>query len=371
MSVAQTRILIVSTRWRRFQSTEARASRNASASSPRYRLAEDIGFAAVVVAELKLSQIQRQILLAELMVIPNHATLQQCPKAFDVVGMDFAAHVLMRLVVNSIVRESLREFLIARAFVRRDQIDFLRNHLADESAHGLHRSIFDDLTDHATLARDRAYDGGLVERAATALLLIPVPVFVLAADVSLIDFDDTHQLLKLRVFHRSAQPHAHVPSRSVRSRSDHPMDLQSAHAFLAGQHEVQNLEPSEQRLLSFLKDGSGLERKAVGRAIVLAAFFALPMPRTCGALVYVIVVAARASRTGGPSAQEQIDPARPFIRKQAVKVCKRHLADEARFGVSVVAHALEISAKSDGSQVSHNPQIFGEYAGLDSNPAVR
>jgi hypothetical protein len=66
--------------------------------------------------------------------------------------------------------------LIARAFVCRNQIDFLRNHLTDETAHSLGGCIFDDLTDHATLTRDCADDSDLVERAASALLLVPVAV---------------------------------------------------------------------------------------------------------------------------------------------------------------------------------------------------
>ncbi len=42
--------LIALARWRRLQSTEATASLRASASGPRYRLAEKIGFASVVPA---------------------------------------------------------------------------------------------------------------------------------------------------------------------------------------------------------------------------------------------------------------------------------------------------------------------------------
>jgi hypothetical protein len=44
-------------RWRLDAYPEASASQHASASSPRYRLAEHIGFAAVVMAELKLCQV--------------------------------------------------------------------------------------------------------------------------------------------------------------------------------------------------------------------------------------------------------------------------------------------------------------------------
>jgi hypothetical protein len=46
-----------SARWRRLQSTEARASRCAPTSTSRDRLAENIGFTAVVVAELELREV--------------------------------------------------------------------------------------------------------------------------------------------------------------------------------------------------------------------------------------------------------------------------------------------------------------------------
>src|SRR5580658_6374603 len=119
-SSPQMRKLIEQTRWRRLQSTEATASQHASASASRYCLAENIGFATVIVAKLKFGQVERQIFLADVVVCADDSALEQGPEAFDVVGMHFAAHVLMRFVVNRIVRKSLTEFLIACALVRCD-----------------------------------------------------------------------------------------------------------------------------------------------------------------------------------------------------------------------------------------------------------
>jgi hypothetical protein len=117
------KMLIESARWRRLQSTEATASQYASASASRDRLAENIGFAAVVVAELELGEIQREILLADVVVSADDSAFKQRPEAFDVIGMHFAAHIFVRFVINRIVRESLTKFLVVRAFVRCDQID--------------------------------------------------------------------------------------------------------------------------------------------------------------------------------------------------------------------------------------------------------
>jgi hypothetical protein len=137
------------------------------------------------------------------------------------------------------------------------------------------------------------------------------------------------------------------------------MNLKRGDALFAAQHEVQNLEPSEQRNFGFLEDRSSLERESIRRAIVLTALFALPVPRAGCAFVNVIVLATRTLRASGPAAQEQIRPARLLIGEQPVEISKRHLTDETRFGCFVIGHASENSAKQDGSQQSHNPLNFG------------
>jgi hypothetical protein len=103
---------------------EASASSDASASS--YRCSEDIGILAIVVAKLKLIQIQGQIFLAHVVIGADHATLEQRPERFEIVGMDFAAHVFVRFVVNVLVRECLMQLLIASRFIRGDQTNLVR-----------------------------------------------------------------------------------------------------------------------------------------------------------------------------------------------------------------------------------------------------
>jgi hypothetical protein len=39
-----------------------------------------------------------------------------------------------------------------------------------------------------------------------------VPILLFAADVGFVNFNDSHQLFELGIFHRSSQPMAHVPS---------------------------------------------------------------------------------------------------------------------------------------------------------------
>ncbi len=72
---------VASARWRRSQIAETFASVRVSA--PSYRLAENIGVVSVVKPELKLREIQRQILLADVVVGAHDATLQQRPESFN------------------------------------------------------------------------------------------------------------------------------------------------------------------------------------------------------------------------------------------------------------------------------------------------
>src|SRR5437879_613027 len=95
---------------------EASASSDASASC--YRLSEDVGVFTVIVAELKLVQIEPQIFLRDIVIGADHAALEQRPERFQVVCVDLAAHIFMRLVIDVLMRESLMKFLIASGFVR-------------------------------------------------------------------------------------------------------------------------------------------------------------------------------------------------------------------------------------------------------------
>ena len=98
---------------------EVPASEAASASC--YDFAEHIVALAVIVAKLKLGEIERQILLADVVVSADDSTLQQRPERLDIVGMYLAAYVLERLVVHALVRICLIQLVISRAFIRGDQ----------------------------------------------------------------------------------------------------------------------------------------------------------------------------------------------------------------------------------------------------------
>jgi hypothetical protein len=128
----------------------ATAEAAASVTTPAFSkdCPKDVGILAIVMTELKLRQVQRQIGLADVVIGADNSALQQTPEGFQIVRMDLAAHVFMRLVVYMLMRERLMELLIASGLIGREQADVWRYGLANETAHSLHRSILDDLTNH-------------------------------------------------------------------------------------------------------------------------------------------------------------------------------------------------------------------------------
>src|SRR5437773_4832526 len=78
----------------------------------RYEGAEHVGVVAVVVSEAELVEVERQVVLAHLVVGAHHAALQERPERLDVVGVDVAAHVLARTVVDGLVRHVLPHVVV-------------------------------------------------------------------------------------------------------------------------------------------------------------------------------------------------------------------------------------------------------------------
>jgi len=347
---------IESARWRRLQSTEARASRCASALTSLYRLPENIGFASVVKPELKFVQVQRQIFLAHVMIRPDDSALQQGPKRINRLSMNLAAHVFAKTVRNGFMPVAAFQHAVARMLVRGDQFYLIAHGAAHERIERFHIGSFDHLADDIALARDRADNWSLPRRAfgIWSDALAAVFILFLTADESFIHLDNAHQFFEIIILHSGAESHADVPCRTIGASAEKSMELKSADAFLARKHQVQNFIPSAQWHLGFFKDSSRFEREPIRRAIIFATFLALPVPRPRCALIDMIVIASRAMRPVRPATQEQISPARLLIGERPIKVGKGHLAREPWLGRLVILHASDISGKRNGSQQAHN-----------------
>ena len=102
------------------------------ASAACYRRIKHIGIVAVVVSELKFRDVQRQIFGAHLVVRPDHAALEDAPKAFNRVGVNSANYVLLFLVMHSLARIFLQAG-INLVLIGREQANFVRYRFANKS----------------------------------------------------------------------------------------------------------------------------------------------------------------------------------------------------------------------------------------------
>jgi hypothetical protein len=104
----------------RLSGAEAPASSVASASC--YCFAENVRILPVVVTELKFIQVEREILLANVVVRPDDAPLEQRPKGFDIICVDVAANVFILGMFHAVVRESeCAQVVIAGMLIGRNQ----------------------------------------------------------------------------------------------------------------------------------------------------------------------------------------------------------------------------------------------------------
>jgi hypothetical protein len=276
--------------WRLRACSETPASRRASASSPLYRLAENIGFAAVVVAELELRQVQWKVLLTDVVEAAHDPALQERPERFDVVGMNLTAHVFALRVRDGFVAiTELAKVLIAAPLVSSDQINLVADGFADEPIERSRVCLFDHLADHVAFATNRADNGSFAAQAGNVLLLIPVAVLIFSIDAGFINFNDAHKLAELRVLHGRAQAHAHVPSGLVGCATNLALNLHRANAFLGVENLPENLEPSLERVFGVLEDCPADDAETI-----VFAKFAKPVKRPRDEFVGSGITATRA-----------------------------------------------------------------------------
>src|SRR4051812_19382055 len=123
--VSRTAVPIAPVRWRRSQEAETVASGGASAAC--YRSLENFGVVSVVVAELELRNVQRQVFLADLVISADNAALHQRPEALNRLSVDSANDVLFSGMVNDGVGVFLPERFVADPRIRAEQTYPVRN----------------------------------------------------------------------------------------------------------------------------------------------------------------------------------------------------------------------------------------------------
>lgn len=125
--------------WRR--DAGALASSSASASC-QCRL-ENIWILAVVMPPRKFVQIQRQILLADVVLSADDSTLEQRPEGIKVRGVDFAAYILASAMVHALMRiTDGAQIMVALVLIGRYQVNLVAHNLVDETIERLGVRVF-------------------------------------------------------------------------------------------------------------------------------------------------------------------------------------------------------------------------------------
>ena len=105
-------------------------------SSPLDRGPENVRAHAVVITELELSDIERQVLAADLVERAHDAALEDTPIALNRVCVDRADHVLACAVAHVVVRVNVLEQPIAGMLIGGEQRDFVADCGAGEGVKG-------------------------------------------------------------------------------------------------------------------------------------------------------------------------------------------------------------------------------------------
>jgi len=149
-------------------------------------------------------------------------------------------------------------------------------------------------------------------------------IVILATDEGFINFDFAHELGKATVPHSRPNPVAHIPSRPVVAAADLPVNLKGTNSLLALGHQVNDLEPSPQRVVGVFEYRFGDNRKTI--AVFSAAILVLahPMKRAGLKLVYLCTIATWALCAARPSKIAQILFAILFGLKSRRELGQRH-----------------------------------------------
>src|SRR5712692_5449414 len=228
--------------------------------------AENVRVLPIVVSEFKFFDVQRQIFRADFLERADDSALDEAPESFDGVRMNRAVDVFARAVTHHADRIFEAKSAVSRVLISAKQTDLVRYGFADEFFDGAGFDVLDDSGDHVTLAahgsRDYGFAGADAASPATAAL-IPMLVFRLAANKSFVHFHEADQLPELLIAHCHANLVAHFVSGMVGAEAHHAHDLERGNALLAGEHQIDDLEPNRKLNVRVLEDRADQHREAV------------------------------------------------------------------------------------------------------------
>lgn len=285
---------------------------------------EDVGVCPVVVAELKLRDVQRQILLGHFVEGAHHPAFELAPKALDGVGVNCANNILVLGVIHHAVTGFvLPTPRVAHPVIGREKRNAIRDRLVDEAGEGNAVGAVNHTAENVTATLNRSGNDHL-PAAFVSPLLVVMAVLVLPANVGLIHFDETDELVERLVSHSRSHAVAHRPRGAIRTRPDHPMDLEGRDSLLRDHHQENDLEPRLERIVGVLEDRPDEYREAVaGRR----ALMALEVVRL-GEGIDLFATAPSALNPVRPAAANEVVPARFLGGELRFQLGQRHLFRE-------------------------------------------
>lgn|SRR6476646_6195125 len=292
-----------------------------SSSAPLDRRAENIVIEAVIVSELKFSNVQRQILCADFVEGTDNTAFEDRPETLNRLSVNSADDVLSLRMIDGCVGEFYAKLVIPNPLIGAEQANLIRHSLVNERLQRDGADIRNYAGDNVALAAHRARDDLFPN--ATSPETFPTLILVLVlgetTNQGFVNFNDAAQL-GFGFDQGGADFMAHGMRSFVRPETHVTLDLERADALFAGEHQMHHLEPLAKRLVRVFKDGASDVREAITRSLDRLTLIALPFKRHGLDGENVDIAATRASNPIGPAALHQIFAASLLIGEHGFKL---------------------------------------------------
>ena len=254
---------------------------------------------AAVVAMVKLGQVERQVLFADVMECPHDSAFQEREKSLDSVCVRQSANVFTRRMFHGLMRcKIFRRAAIGVKIIRHNRCRLLdvgfQNFLEIFAGDVLHH-----LRTHFAVALNQRNDGNFVAHEVTALSAC------LAADIRFIALNRAGKFVaERRVFKRKTDSVRHKKCRAVTAKFQVALQLERANSFFGTANEIPSNEPFAERDFAGLKNcayGNGELLFAVGTPAQSGTDFRVRVSRYCRKLGLVRAFAMRAKNAVFPA----------------------------------------------------------------------
>lgn len=291
---------------------------------------ENIRVCPIVISELELVDIQREILRTDFVERADDAALHDGPEAFDGVCVNVAMHVLAVPMIDSAVWIFPIDAVVAAPLIRRDKTDSMGNSLPNEAAQCLPAKVVDHAGNHVALALHGPDDNFFSMSASAAgvaspsgaAALVAMPILGLPADKGFINFNEADKLAEILIAECHADFVRHLEGCMIRTKAHHSHDLKAADTLLAGQHEIDDLEPKGKLDVRVLEDRADKDGETITG--LRTAYVALPVIGLGAVFLNLWIAAARASNSLRPAASLKVGLAGILGRELAIQFREGH-----------------------------------------------